>query len=104
MDTAPDGSPLIMALNGTIVALETCTIDTCSLLYAQVQYQPSRTANLAYLIIFGVVLLAQFVLGLVYRTWGFMIGMSFGLVLEVVGYAGRLGLHNNPFDFNSFLM
>jgi hypothetical protein len=52
----------------------------------------------------GIILLAQLVLGVFYRTWGFLIGMVSGLILELVGYAGRIMLHSNPFDFNNFLM
>ena len=30
--------------------------------------------------------------------------MVIGLLLEVLGYAARIMLHNNPFDGNGFLM
>jgi len=33
-----------------------------------------------------------------------MIGMVFGLILELLGYIARVMLHNNPFDGNSFLL
>jgi hypothetical protein len=101
---ASDGSPLIIGLNGTAVELDSCTLSTCSLIWGEIQYQPSFSANLAYLIIFAVLLLAQAVLGWMYRTWGFLIGMSCGLILEVIGYVGRVGLHNNPFSFTDFVM
>jgi hypothetical protein len=53
---------------------------------------------------FAILLLAHLVLGISYRTWGFLVGMVCGLALEVVGYAARIGMHNNPFDFNTFVM
>jgi hypothetical protein len=53
---------------------------------------------------FGVCIFAQVGLGAVYKTWGFAVCMFFGLVLEVVGYVGRIMIHNNPFIFNNFLM
>lgn len=102
--TAPDGSPLTIGLNGTVIPLDTCTVDTCSLLFAQVQYRPSFSANLAYLIIFAVLLVAQAVLGCIYRSWGFLIGISCGLLLEIIGYVGRIELHNDPFSFADFVM
>jgi hypothetical protein len=32
------------------------------------------------------------------------VGMVCGLILEVLGYASRIMLHNNPFDDNAFLI
>jgi len=98
--TSTNGSPLIVGLNGTLIPLDSCTSQTCSLKYGEVQYDPSFAANVAYMILFVVLLLAHLVLGIFYRTWGFVVGIVCGLVLEVVGYAARIGLHNNPFDFN----
>ena len=33
-----------------------------------------------------------------------MFGMCAGLVLEVVGYAGRILMHYDPFSNNNFLL
>jgi len=30
--------------------------------------------------------------------------MMFGLVLEVIGYVGRLQMHSDPFNMDPFLM
>jgi len=43
-------------------------------------------------------------LGIRYKTWGYMVAMVFGLLLEVIGYVARVMLHNSPFDNNFFLM
>jgi hypothetical protein len=69
-----------------------------------VEYLPTLPGNAVYAAAFGLLLLAQIGLGIKYQTWGFMVGMICGLVLEVVGYAGRIMLHGNPFDFNKFIM
>lgn len=81
-----------------------CTVTTCPLSCAQVDYQPTRAGNTMYAAAFGLLLVAQLGLGIKYKTWGFMVGMICGLVLEVVGYAGRIMLHDNPFNFNNFIM
>lgn len=81
-----------------------CTLVTCSLSCAQVDYLPTLAGNALYAVAFGLLLIAQLGLGIKCKTWGFMIGMICGLLLEVVGYAGRIMLHNNPFDFNNFIM
>ena len=82
---------------------KTCTLDICPIEYAQISYQPSLGGNIAYAVILGLILIAQLGLGIRYKTWGFMVGMVGGLVLEVVGYAGRVMLHYNPFKFDPFL-
>lgn len=81
-----------------------CTLGTCPLSCAQVDYVPTLAGNSIYATAFGILLVAQVGLGIRYKTWGFMVGMVCGLLLEVVGYAGRIMLHDNPFDFNNFIM
>jgi hypothetical protein len=81
-----------------------CTLQTCPIACAQVTFLPTLPGNATYAALLGILLIAQLVLGICYRTWGFLIGMVTGLTLEVVGYAGRIMLHSNPFDFNNFLM
>lgn len=84
--------------------ISNCTVGECPLSCAQVEYLPTLAGNAVYAVAFGLLLLAQFGLGIKYKTWGFMVGMICGLILEVVGYAGRIMLHDNPFDFNNFIM
>lgn len=81
-----------------------CTVGTCPLSCAQVEYVPTLAGNAVYAAAFGLLLIVQLWLGIKYKTWGFTVGMICGLILEVVGYAGRIMLHDNPFDFNNFIM
>lgn len=83
---------------------DNCTIATCSMQCAEVAYLPSLGGNVAYLVFFAIILVGQIGLGIFYRTWGFLVGMVFGLALEIAGYIGRVMLHDNPFEFNNFLM
>jgi len=69
-----------------------CTLSTCPLECAQVTYIPSLAGNALYVAIFVLLLIAQIVLGVKYKTWGFLVGMTSGLVLEVIGYIGRIML------------
>lgn len=87
-----------------VIPDELCTLQTCSLLQAHYQYLPSLAGNALYAGIFGILLLIQIFLGFRYRTWGFLVGMFGGLVLEVIGYVGRIQMHSNPFIKNPFLM
>ena len=77
---------------------ELCTVDTCSIEAAALQYIPSLGANVFFLSIFAICLIAQLGLGIFYRTWGFMIGMLFGCGLELAGYLGRVLYRDDPFQ------
>lgn len=81
-----------------------CTVGTCPLVCAHIHYLPTVPGNATYAGIFGVLLVAQLVFGIRFKTWGFMVGMICGLILEVVGYIGRIMLHHNPFNFNNFII
>ncbi len=81
-----------------------CTLQTCDLTLAHFDYLPSLGGNALYAAIFGLCIVGQLVLGIKYRTWGFMIAAVFGLALEVAGYAVRVMMNSNPFDKNSFLI
>lgn len=82
-----------------------CNITSCPLSLAQITgYVPSLGGNVLYLTIFVLLLIAQAFFGIKHRTWGFLIGMIGGLVLEILGYASRVELNKNPFDPNWFKM
>ena len=81
-----------------------CTLDTCCLAQSHFNYRPSFGGNVFFAVIFGVLILPQLALGIYYKTWGFAVAMFFGLALEVVGYASRVLLYNDPFSDNPFLM
>ncbi|KAJ3180698.1 hypothetical protein HDU87_001811 [Geranomyces variabilis] len=81
-----------------------CTLDTCDLSQANLDYVPTLAGNSIYFAIFAALLVFQIGAGIKYRTWGFMVAMMGGLILECLGYIGRLMLHSNPFNFNSFIL
>lgn len=81
-----------------------CTIDTCSLLLANFKYLPNLTGNSIFMAIFTILFLISLPLGIIKKTWGYTAGLNTGLALEIVGYAGRIMGHNDPFSFNAFLV
>ncbi|KAG0650416.1 Efflux pump himE [Hyphodiscus hymeniophilus] len=81
-----------------------CTLGTCPLSEATVNYDPSLAGNALYLAIFGLILLIQALQLVKYRTWSFSCAMMSGLLLEMVGYVGRVQMHFIPFDSNPFLI
>lgn len=98
--TAPTNGTCNLSLDSSQCTLETC----CLAIQGQIPYIPNLAANILYAALFGAILVGQLVFGLKYKTWSFLVWMALGLAGEVVGYIGRLMLHNNPFDFNAFLM
>jgi hypothetical protein len=54
-------------------------------------------------ICFLVLLGLQTFFGVRHKTWTFLGSMIFGLLLEIIGYIGRILLHGNPFINNYFL-
>ncbi|KAL4878073.1 RTA1 like protein-domain-containing protein [Aspergillus karnatakaensis] len=83
---------------------ETCTLETCSLEDAYIRYQPTIAGNSIYIALFGILLVAQAIQCPFYRMWGFSGSMIVGLFLEVLGYAARILFHDDPFNFDWFLM
>jgi hypothetical protein len=49
-----------------------CTLATCDLTLAHLKYLPSLAGNAFYAAMFAGCLIFQLVLGIRYRTWGFM--------------------------------
>ena len=62
-----------------------CTLTTCPLDWATIQYVPSLAGNAFYLALFLILLIAQTVLGVRFRSWSFMIALVGGGALEVIG-------------------
>jgi len=86
------------------VPIEQCTLALCPVEYARIPYVPNLPGNVLYLSIFAISLLANLVLGIRHRTWGYMVSMVCGCLLEVMGYLGRVQMHYNPFLEDPFLM
>ena len=76
-----------------------CPADGSSLGYA-----PNLAASIIFMGVFGVSLIGHLVLGWKYKTWTFMIAMLLGSSSEVVGYLGRILMHNNPYKLSTFVL
>ncbi|KAF1971727.1 RTA1-domain-containing protein [Bimuria novae-zelandiae CBS 107.79] len=81
-----------------------CTVDTCPLEYAIINYQPNFACNTIYGVCFVILFFAQLFFGIRKKTWTYMSAVCLGIFGEIVGYIGRLMLHKNPFDMNNFLV
>lgn len=65
-------------------------------------YYPSLPANAFFLAFFAVCMIANTILGTWKRTWTYLIAMFFGCLAQVIGYAGRIIMNDNPFNMVGF--
>ncbi|KAJ8097170.1 RTA1 like protein-domain-containing protein [Lipomyces tetrasporus] len=92
-----------MDRNDTIPT-EDCTLETCPLEQGLLNYLPNVGANAFFAAWFGVLLILQIFHVAKYRTWGYFVAMFSGLLLEILGYVGRIQMHSNPFTMSSYLL
>jgi hypothetical protein len=72
--------------------------DECPISATPFGYAPSLAANVIFLAIFAVVMIAQMIQGVKYRTWGFTTAFILGSLFEVFGYAGRVMMASDPWN------
>jgi len=85
--------------------LELCTIDTCPIDTSYYFYRVNLPANVVFIVLFGLSLLGFLItFALTRRATAFTVAMSAGVVLEVIGYAGRIMSWQNQWQENGFLM
>ncbi|KAI1809983.1 parasitic phase-specific protein PSP-1 [Poronia punctata] len=84
--------------------LEDCTLDTCPVEYSILGYRPSLAASITFIVLHLLLLAVHFFLGLRLKAWWFASCMILGCAANIVGYAARILLYYDPFNFNSFLI
>lgn len=65
-------------------------------------YYPNIGVNTFFAALFGIILVAQIVIGSWTRTWTFMLAVGIGVFGEMVGYIGRIIMHKNPWSESGF--
>lgn len=97
---------ILNTTNATLIGMQKkyCTLDVCPMSWANIGYLPNVGGNVFYLICFAALLGVQLFYGIRAKTWTYMGPMVAGLLLEIIGYIGRLMLHTNPFILDNFLV
>ncbi|KAI9732921.1 MAG: hypothetical protein M1818_007354 [Claussenomyces sp. TS43310] len=82
-----------------------CTVDTCPINSSYYYYRVSLAANVVFLCLFSLSLIA-FILtyGLTRRALAFSVAFFCGVILEVLGYVGRILSWHDQWTENGFLM
>ena len=81
-----------------------CTLALCPVESSLQSYRPVLAVQIAFVALFGVSLLIHLAQGIRYRTWFFASMMALGCIGEMIGYAGRILLYQNPFSFDGFII
>jgi hypothetical protein len=91
--------------NETVWNQDTCTeiTDYCPVDVSVYGYFPNLGANGFFLGFFALFALINLGLGVRYKTWSYMVALTAGCVCAAVGYAGRIIMHDNPFDDSGFI-
>jgi hypothetical protein len=81
-----------------------CTLEICPIEWSVYKYKPDLPTNIIFLVLFAIAMLIHIYLGIRWRSWFFMSFMIVGCLMEIIGYVGRLIMHDNPFSFPGFMI
>lgn len=81
-----------------------CTISTCPVEISVYGYRASLPFSALLIGLFMLCAAGQTYLGLRYKTWTYMSAMLLGCICEVLGYAGRIMMWENPWNNTGFIM
>ncbi|KAM0265133.1 hypothetical protein ACHAQJ_000286 [Trichoderma viride] len=65
-------------------------------------YYPNLGSGIFFAIVFGILTVSSIGLGIWKKTYTYAIGLSIGLLLEMLGYIGRIQLNSNPWNSGAF--
>ena len=81
-----------------------CTISACPIELSNYGYRPSIGASGALIGLYAICMVVQTALGWRYRSWGYTVAMVLGCIDEILGYAGRILLWQDPWGRPGFIM
>jgi RTA1 like protein len=103
-----DNTPYYTTPGGVVYAAggdnSNCTISVCPVELSVYGYQPSVPFSALMIALYGLCLIVQSVLGWRYKAWGFAAAMVLGCIDEIIGYAGRILYHDNPWGQAGFII
>ncbi|KAK8094018.1 phospholipid-translocating ATPase [Apiospora hydei] len=81
-----------------------CNLDICPIEFTVYGYRPSLAANITFLSLYFISAAIHLYLGTRWKTRFFMICMLAGACNAIIGYAARIALYYNPFNFTAFMI
>jgi hypothetical protein len=64
---------------------ENCTLANCKVEWSVLEYRPSLGASGAFIGLFALAMIIHIILGIRWRTWGYMGAMITGCICEIIG-------------------
>lgn len=108
MSTAPPGFPPGLRPKDPYAIVfgpkANCTLDICPVEISVYGYRPSLAANAAFIALYAAAAAIHVYLGVRWKQWWFMWCMLAGIVNAILGYAGRVMMYYNPFNFSAFML
>lgn len=94
-----------MTANATIPNYDTCTelTDICRVEYTAYGALFTKGACIFFAVSYALLLASQLVLGVKSRTWSFTVWLVLGTGFELLGYAARTLMVENPWRINAFI-
>ncbi|GKU03517.1 hypothetical protein FLAG1_06140 [Fusarium langsethiae] len=85
-------------------SFDECTdiTDLCPVGATVLGYVPNKGSSYFFLICFAILFLSAVGIGIWKRTWTYAATLGAGLLLETVGYIGRLQMNPNPWNSSAF--
>lgn len=98
--TLPDGT----IYNWGESAAANCTLAVCPLALTVYGYIPSLPFSSLLLALYSLCIIIQVGLAWKYKTWTYMTVMVLGCITEIIGWAGRVLMHSNPWNHAGFII
>jgi len=106
--TLEDGSLAYIAPSGELYIwggdTANCTLPACPVELSIYGYRASLPFSAVMIALYSLCAAAQATLGWRYKTWSFMTAMLVGCFVEILGFAGRIMMWQNPWDSAGFTM
>jgi hypothetical protein len=98
----------VFYVNGSLYAAggddANCTLSVCPIEASVYGYRASLPFSSLVIALYALCLITQVAMGYIYKTWGFMAAMILGCITEIIGYAGRILMYNNPWNSAGFII
>ena len=105
---SPDGYPIYTTPQGIVYFAggddANCTLPECPIELSTYGYRASLPLSAVLIALYALCMVAQTWLGWKYKTWSFLAAMLLGCFTEILGYAGRIMMWENPWNNTGFIM
>lgn len=103
-----DGTLIYTTPSGQVYAASgndaNCTLAVCPVILSTYGYRASLPFSSVLIALYSLCIVAQIYLGFRHKTWSYMTAMLCGCFCEILGYAGRIMMWQNPWNRSGFIM